>query len=144
MRRYATTTALALAATLLAAVGCGSDSNAPDTSHLGHYDMVSIDGDPLPATVIDLPGYTLQVTAGGLSLNPNNTFVEGITSMETIDGTQGPLEAVACAGSYTRRGSVITMTTPETAICIGQRVTGTLSGNTITVDYEGTTIVFSR
>jgi hypothetical protein len=36
------------------------------------------------------------------------------------------------------------MTTPETDVCNGQTVTGTLSGTTLTVDYDGTTVVFSR
>ena len=142
MRSYATIAALAV--TLTAAAACGSDSNAPDMSHVGLYDMASIDGDPLPATVIDIPGYTVQVTQGGLTLNANNTFVESMTSIETVDGTAGPLEAVSCVGSYTRKGNIITLTTPETDICIGQRVSGTLSGSTLTVDYEGTTIVFDR
>lgn len=142
MRRYAAVAALA--ATLLAATGCGSDSNAPDMSHVGLYDMASIDGDPLPATIFDMPGYTIQATQGSLALNANNTFVESITTIETVDGTQGPLESVSCLGSYTRSGSTITLTTPETDSCIGQRVTGTLSGRTVTVDYDGTTIVFSR
>lgn len=142
MRRHVTV--VALAATLLAAAGCGSDSNAPDTSHVGVYDMVSIDGDPLPATVIDVPGYSLQVTDGSLALNPGNRFVESMTTVETIDDVTEPLEAVSCTGTYSRSGNTITLTTPETEFCIGQRVTGTLSGNTLTVDYDGTTIVFSR
>ena len=135
---------LALAVTLFAAAGCGSDSNAPDMSHVGLYAMTSVDGDPLPTTVIDMPGYSLQITQGSMALNGNNTFVEGITSVETIDGTAGAPEAVSCLGTYTRSGSTITLTTPETDVCIGLRVTGTLNGRTLTVDYEGTTIVFSR
>ncbi len=142
MRRFATV--VALAATLLAAAGCGGDSNAPDRSHVGLYDMASIDGDPLPATIFGMPGYSIQVTQGSLALNANNTSVESITTIETVDGTQGPLESVSCLGSYTRSGSTITLTTPETEACAGQRVTGTLSGRTLTVDYDGTTVVFSR
>ena len=142
MRSYATV--LALAATFLAVTGCGNDSNAPDMSHVGVYDMVSVDGDPLPATIIDMPGYQLVVTQGNLALTANNTFIQSISSIETIDGTDGPLEGIACAGHYTRKGNTITMTTPETDICDGQTVTGTLSGTTLTVDYEGTTVVFSR
>ena len=142
MRTHATV--VALTATLLVAAGCGSDSNAPDMSHVGVYDMVSIEGDPLPAAVIEMPGYKLVVTEGNLALTANNTFIESISSIETVDGTEGPLEAVSCAGRYTRKGNTVTLTTPETDICIGQTVTGTLSGSTLTVDYEGTTIVFSR
>lgn len=142
MRKSAT--AVALTAIGLAVAACGNDSNAPDTSHVGAYEMVSVDGKPLPVTVIDEPGYMLQVTQGSLTLNPGTTFVEELTSIETIDGTMGPLESVVCLGSYTRKGSTITLTTPETDICFGQRVTGALSGTTITVDYGGTTIVYRR
>lgn len=142
MRSYATV--VALAATLITAAGCGSDSNAPDTSHVGVYDMVSVDGDPLPATVIDFPGYKVVVTDGSLALAANNTFIQSISSIETIDGTDGPVEPTSCAGHYTRKGNTITMTIPETDLCDGQTVAGTLSGTTLTVDYEGTTVVFSR
>lgn len=142
MRRFAT--CVALAATLVTAAGCGSDANAPDTSHVGRYDMVSIDGDPLPITIFDMPGYMLELTDGSLTLNANNSFVESITTVETVDGTMGSPESVSCPGTYTRSGNTVTLTTPETVACAGQRVTGTLSGRTLAVDYDGTTVVFSR
>ena len=77
-------TLLAVAALTFTIAACG-DSNAPDMSHVGLYDMLSVDGDPLPVTVYDVPNNMLQ-------------------------------------------GSV----------------TGTLSGSTLTVEYDGTTVVFSR
>ena len=137
-------TLAALAAIGFTVAACGNDSNAPDRSHVGAYDMVSVDGQPLPVKLIDEPGYVFQVTDGSLTLNSNNTFVEDITSVETIDGTMGPIESIACVGSYTRRGSTITLTRPETDSCFGQRLTGTLSGSTLSVDYDGTTVVYSR
>lgn len=142
MRSYATV--LALAATLVAATGCGGDSNAPDMSHVGRYAMVSIEGDPLPVTIFDMPGYMLELTDGSLTLNANNSSVESITTVETVDGTMGQPESVSCSGTYTRRGNTVTLTTPQTEACAGERVTGTLSGRTLTVDYDGTTVVFSR
>ena len=72
------------------------------------------------------------------------TFVESQTSIETIDDTGSPAEAMSCSGTYSRNGSTITMTTPETKSCVGQHVIGTLTGSTRTLDHEGTTIAFRR
>ena len=130
-------------AAIFALAGC-SDSNAPDTSHIGLYQMVSVDGDPLPATVFDARNNMLQVTEGSLALEANNSFVESVALVQTIDGVVGPGESLSCAGHYTRRGNTVTMTSPETDSCAGGSVTGTLSGSTVTVDYDGTTVVFSR
>ena len=138
-----TRTIVALAAATIAFAAC-SDSNAPDMSHVGLYEMVSVDGDPLPVTVYDLPNDMLQVTEGSLTLKANNSFVESVTLVQTIDGVVGPGEPLTCAGHYTRRGNTVTMTSPETDSCAGGSVTGTLSGSTLTVDYDGTTVVFSR
>ena len=142
MRRSSSIFLVVAAATFLIA-GCG-DSNAPDTSHVGRYELVSIDGDPVPVAVVDVPGYTLEVTGGSLTLNANNSFVESVTAIETTDGVPSPLDAIACTGHYTRHGSTLSMTTPETDSCAAQTVTGTLSGSTLTVDYDGTTVVYSR
>ena len=133
----------AVTALSFAIAGCG-DGNGPDTSHVGVYDMVSVDGDPLPVTVVDEPGYTLEVHDGSMTLNANNSFVESLTLVETNDGVAAPGETIACTGRYTRRGNTITLTTPESDSCSGETAIGTLSGNTLTVDYSGTTVVFSR
>lgn len=142
MRNLATS--VALAATALAFAGCGSDSNAPDMSHVGHYELLSVDSDPLPVTVLDVPGYVLEVTAGSLALEANNTYVQTITLVETTDGVKGPSDAIACSGRYTRHGSTLTLTTPETDVCVGQTVTGTLNGSDVTIDYDGTKLLFRR
>ena len=136
-------TLLAVAALTFTIAACG-DSNAPDMSHVGLYDMLSVDGDPLPVTVYDVPNNMLQVTEGSLALKANNSFVESVTLVQTLDGVVGPGEPLSCTGHYTRRGNTVTMTSPETDSCAGGSVTGTLSGSTLTVDYDGTTVVFSR
>ena len=144
MRRSSSIVLVAAAALSFAIAGCGGDATGPDTNPVGLYDMVSVDGDPLPVTLIDTPGYTLQVTQGSLDLMANYRFVESITTAETVDGVLGPIESTSCLGSYSRSGSTITLTTPETDVCAGQRVTGTLSGTSLTVDYDGTVVVFQR
>ena len=139
------TTILALAASALVAAACGgSDSTAPDLSHVGAYDLELIDGAPVPASIFSVPGYHLDVIAGQLTLNANNTFVESITVREIVDDVEGPIEAFNCLGSYQRRGATLTMTVPATPICDAATTTGRIDGNSVIVDYQGVEAVFRR
>jgi hypothetical protein len=141
MRAKSAIAGLAAAALLLA--GCG-DSNAPDNSHVGHYAMVSVDGDPLPITVEDTPGFAVTLFSGELVLNANKTFVQSVTVAFTVFGEPEPPETLSCGGRYERRGSTLTMTSTGNENCEAGTLTGTLSGNQVTVVAEGSEIIFRR
>ena len=119
-----------LAAALCLVVGC-SDSNAPSASHVGLYDLVSINAHTLPATVYDVNPYRLDVTAGSIDLTANSAFVQSVTIVEYENGVASPPTAVACTGHYTRSGNTITLTANATNFCDGS-ITATLSGSTLT------------
>ncbi len=144
MRTHSRLLAVATAAVVVTACG-GSDSNAPDNSHVGTYELALIDGAPLPASILSVPGYRLDVTDGELTLLANNTFVESITIVEYTDDVQGPIEATSCVGSYRRTGSTITFTLPAGPICDAGTVTGRIEGrNTLVVDFDGLEAVYRR
>ena len=138
------TTVLALAATALLAAGC-SDSNAPDTSHVGRYRLESLDGQPLPLTLLDDASLTLTLTEGALTLNANSTFTQDVTIDVVANGFPSAPERLSCSGTYRRSGNSFTMTGRETEECSGMTATGVLDGDTFTVsDDQGETLVFRR
>jgi hypothetical protein len=137
-------TLFALATSALVATACGSDSNAPDNGHVGVYELVRVAGDPLPASIVDIPGYRLEVTQGELTLMANGMFVEDVTVVEYVNDEEGPLESTSCLGTYTRNGATLTLTLPQTPVCGAETVTGRIAGNEITIDYQGLEAVFRR
>ena len=142
MRFFSTLAGLAVAAALF--TGCSGDSNAPDNSHVGHYAMVSVDGDPLPITVEDSPGFAVTLLSGDLVLNANKTFVQSLTLAFTVFGDTEPPETLSCDGRYQRRGNTLTLTTTASDNCEAGTVTATLSDNQVTVAAEGSEIIFRR
>ena len=135
---------LALATAALVATGCGGDSNAPNTSHVGSYALESVDGARLPITIYEDSTFKLTLTRGALALNANNSFVETVRVEVIANGQAAQSENISCGGSYRRNGSTVTMTVTATADCDAATVTGTLSGNVLTVSDQGTVLVFRR
>ena len=135
---------IALATAALVATGCGGDSNAPDTSHVGTYALESVDGARLPITIFDDSTMKVTLTQGSLALNANNSFLETVR-LELITGGQAaPPETISCGGTYRRSGSTVTLTATQTADCDASTATATLSGPVLTVTDQGTLLVFRR
>ena len=139
-----------LAATLtlvfsVAACGDDSDPGAP-SSITGTYSLRRIDNEPVPVTLVDIPGYKLEMLSGSLAINSGNSFTGATTSRETIDGEVQAPETFTCTGSYTRSGNTLTFSEPETGQdCEGGSYTGTISGTTITIAFEeGFTATFTK
>lgn len=138
-------TLLALATSALVATGCGGgDANAPDNSHVGRYALESVDGARLPITVVDDPGYALTLSAGAITLNANNSFVQTITLEWVIDDQPEPPETLSCGGTYQRSGTSFTMSSTASADCDAATFTAKLNGNVLTIDNEGSELVFRR
>jgi hypothetical protein len=142
MRRM---TFLAVAAMALITSGCGSDSTGPmDLLRLGRYRLVSVDGETLPLTLYDDPTLKLTVTSGALTLNSNNSFTEEVHIDVVANGFPAAPELLTCNGTFERSGNSFTMTSTASDECDASTATGTLSGNTLTVDDEGQVLVFRR
>ncbi len=134
-----------LAAATLVATACSGDSNAPDNSHVGSYNLVSVDHQPLPITLYDDSTVQVLLTEGTLVLNANNSFTPGITLSGVVSGQPAPPESLSCSGTYTHSGNSFTLTSVESEDCSGATLTGIRDGNTLTfTDESGETLVFSR
>jgi len=139
------TTLLAVATMALIATGCGGDSTGPkDPGFLGRYGLVSVDGETLPLTLYDDPTLKLTVTSGALTLGSNNSFTEEVHIDVVADGLPSAPELLSCSGTFQRSGNSFTMTVPASDNCDASTATGTLAGNTMTVDDGGQVLVFRR
>ena len=146
MRRTLATAALALLTLASGACGGDDDSTGPNGSIAGTYTLQTINGDPPPVTLLEFDTYKIEVTGASIVLNTNNTFSATSAFRETDDGQVTTSNSV-CAGTYTRSGSTVTFSEPESINedC-GGSYTGTWSnGNTLTVTFDaGVQAVFRK
>lgn len=114
------TTALLLGGLLAA---CDGDSTGPG-SIFGTYILVTVNGEEVP---VEIEG--IEMTAGWIRLDSDSTY----TISMTVNGvTPDPGD-----GTFTVDGSSIEFTGDI-------NMTGTISGNTLTIVDQGTTCVFRK
>ena len=141
MLRFLTVVMVTLAGGLLTA--CGDDDDATGTggtSIFGTYALQTIAGTSLPAVLLEVPDFKIEVTAGSVRLNSDNTYSISISLRLTDAGTV-TTETETGAGTYTASGSTIQFSEPGTG---EGPFTGSISGNTLTIIDEGVTFVFRK
>ena len=118
-------------ALLIPLAACSDDATGPGPDVAGNYTLQTVAGMALPATV--LPG--LQVTAGQVTLNADNTQSATITFREA-EGT----ETRTISGTYllTANGGIVLKDAD------GDELWGTISGNTLTLTAFGMPFVFRK
>ena len=138
MRHFLVIT-LALVSTVLAACG---DSTGPSrtgtTGIAGTYNLQTVNGSPLPYTVIQVGQDKLEVTAGRVTLTADRTFSASITFRETENGT-ATTTTETDSGTYTQNGTAINF-----AYADGTTDTAALNGNILTIAAQGIALVFRR
>lgn len=63
-------------AVLLGAAACNSDATGPGAGRYGRYTLRSINGNALPAVVVENDNARLEFLSGALRLNPDQTFTD--------------------------------------------------------------------
>ena len=122
---------------VFALTACGDDSTGPGSSITGTYQLQTVNGQQVPATVLQTGNDKTVITSGSLLLNQNNTFFAAMTIESTVGGLVDS-ETQASTGTYTRNNDSIQFTSS------GKTVTGTLSGNTLTVSDRDMTLVYKK
>jgi hypothetical protein len=120
--------------------GCGgSDDPTGLAARTGVYALSSINGQTLPLTVEDRPGFSRTVTSGRLELDNDATFVDRITYRVDDNGTiTTPTDA--SEGTFTVSGRRLELTYNGT----GSVLVGAFSGSTLTVTAGAATFTFVR
>jgi len=131
MRPVALTVALAVS--LL--TGCG-DATGPEAI-AGNYTLRSINGQDLPFLIIQVLADKIEITAGSVRINSDNTYSASVTVTITEGGTTTS-ETETSTGTYTLNGTSITFTE------VGDTFTGSITGNTLTIIDEGVTFVYQK
>jgi hypothetical protein len=130
---------------LLLAIGavslfaCGDSSGPGNASAEGTWDLIRINGSPLPFTVIEIAGsYRYEVISDRFVVHSNGTWNETFTYRETENGTVSTTTE-SDAGTWAQSGSTVSVTYSD-----GTVTTGTISGDRITISAEGFVFIYAR
>jgi hypothetical protein len=117
------------------AAGCGGDSTTEASAELGHYTLVSVNGQPLPFTIpqttsgsVVIQSATIDLTSG---TNGQLSYAATVTGLAS---GQGPRQLVGDRGSYTKSGSAINF---SSTLVPGITYTGTVVESTLSVTLPG-------
>ena len=144
LRRGAAWMGIGLAALFAGIAACGDDGDATGTSGtsiFGTYTLQTVDGTNLPFVLFQIGNDKLEITAGSVRLNSDNTYSLSISLRVTQAGTV-TTETDTGAGTFTATGSTIQFSDPGDG---SGSFTGSISGNTLTIiDDVGFTFVFGK
>lgn len=133
---------LLLAALLIAPLlsGCDDDGSGPEGGEVtGTYTLRTIDGQNLPFTLLNVPGYRIEVLADQYTLNSGGSFTS-TTSYRETEGTVVTTSEDTYAGTWVQNGATINMNStdngPESAAFSG--------GNTLTFTAGGRTAIYRK
>ncbi|MEX2154589.1 MAG: hypothetical protein WD825_14705 [Gemmatimonadaceae bacterium] len=133
MRRFA----LAVALSALAFTGSCKESTAPPRGLAGIYELMTVDGEPLPVVLFDDAEGTEEMLSGHVDLFSNGTFSDITRIRTTVNGSTTE-EDVAAEGTYRLSGSTVTFDAPSGAY------TMELDGTTLTQDWNGFILVYQK
>lgn len=112
--------------------GCKQDAKVTaDTNPVGTYALVSVEGNKVPCTV-QHEGHALAVKSGSFTINADGTC----SSKMVLSGRDSAIQVKA---TYTRQGSKLTMQWEGAG-----RTTGTVEGDTFTMNNEGMVLAYRK
>jgi hypothetical protein len=139
--------AIALLVGSLGVAACGDSDNlnfVTPLSQLGTFALVSVNGNALPAIVVDTvsPPVTITALSGQIVINANRTFTSAVTLQQNFAGTITTTTR-SCTGTWTSNVTTVTFVEESTTNC-GRTFTGTFVGTTLTASVLGVSAVFAR
>lgn len=132
------------AAVLLAwsAAGSACDSSVPEDygerAYAGRYDLVSVEGSPLPYLISRDGSDRLELTGGNVRMRSDHTFSASLAFKVTASGLFGSSSETE-SGHYELTGTSIRLTYRD-----GTTDSGLLLGDTLIVDWSGFSLVFRK
>lgn len=131
---------LALCAVTATLAACGGDSaTGPSASIAGAYTLRTVNGGGLPFTLAQVGADKLELLNETVVLSEGGTFTQQGSFRITEAGVVST-EFYADAGAYTRSGTAVTFVFNSD----GSSGTGTVASGTITVAFEGFSLVYRK
>jgi hypothetical protein len=123
---------------LATAVACGGDSTSPSATVTGSYSLRTVNGSPVPYTVIQIGADKYEIVSDVVTINEGGTWSETGTDRTTQNGqvTNG---TITDGGTYTLNGTAITFVSTESGT-----VNGSVGGGTLTITAEGLALVYQK
>lgn len=130
---------LVLALGAISLLACGDSSGPEVSSAVGTWSLVTINGSPLPYTVLLLqPSYRLEIMSATFVAAQNGTYAGSVTTRETDAGSV-TTTTEPDNGTWSQAGNTLTITASDQTSSIA-----TISGNTITLSESGFVSVYQR
>ena len=129
---------LALAA--IALVGCGGDSTGVAASAVGTWNLQTVNGSILPATVafVASPLYRFEILSDPFVAGSDGHYTETFTTRET-NGSSVTTTTDSDFGTFVQNNGSLTITASD-----GTVSTASISGDKITVNQDGVVLVYRR
>jgi hypothetical protein len=130
---------LVLALSAVSVLACGDSSGPEVSSAVGTWNLVTVNGSPLPYTLFLIqPTYRFEILSNVFVAAENGTYTETETTRETESGTVTTTTETD-NGTWSQTGNTVTVVNSG-----GATTTATISGNSITVSAPGLVAVFHR
>ena len=100
--------------------------------------VTSVNAKGLPATMYSDTGYTVEATAGTITVTADNKYTGSMTTRETVDG-KASIYVDHASGTWVQTGNAITLTPTG-----GAAQSGTWSGTSLTINQSDGVFVYSR
>jgi hypothetical protein len=135
-----------LAASIVVAVACGSDSGPttpggqPIDSPVGSYNITTVNAKALPVALFSDPLYTYEVTSGSIALTNDGKYTVVTNFRQTIPGNVA-LITDSTYGTWSQSGAQINLrnsqdtTAKDQATWAGTQLTFALSDGKTTTTY---------
>lgn len=118
---------------LMAAISACRDATGPDVVPVGRYDLLSIDGNPLPHAA-----FGAEVQSGTVTFLAGRAYIRYTTGVEQVDGQ--PVERTDLGlGTYTGPADRLLLRDQG-----GSEWNATLLDGRLTIDGEGVVLVYQH
>ena len=125
---------------------CSDDATRPPVVQVeGKYSLQTVNGAALPFSLVSLPGFNMDHTAGTVTLNADRTFREEDLVESRFNDEQGnPVvekTTIAFTGTWQNQDSVVTVNISQRIIngqtaAFADVMFGFVSGNRLTLNFE--------
>jgi hypothetical protein len=121
--------------------GCDDNTTAPETTAVeGTFVLETANGRRLPTVAFSRPGYEIVVLAEEIDFSGHGKFFLSYTHRITNESVPPYNRRGVDTGLYTQSGSEVALL----ADAGGQRQTGRIIGNRLTLRQDTVTLVFAR